>query len=57
MVLTDKFIRLYKMSDAEVGAKIAAHCAGYEMIFTMKFKKDADVAKIINCKFLSSSTK
>ena len=40
------------MSASEVGAKIAAHCAGYDMIFTMKFKKDSDVAKIVQCKFL-----
>ena len=38
------------MKASEVGAKIAAHCAGYDMIFMVKFKKDSDVLKIVKGK-------
>eukprot|EP00112_Aurelia_sp_Birch-Aquarium-sp1_P007479 Seg1816.3 transcript_id=Seg1816.3/GoldUCD/mRNA.D3Y31 product="hypothetical protein" protein_id=Seg1816.3/GoldUCD/D3Y31 len=46
-VKSEKIINLYKMEASEVGPKIAAHCAGYDMIFTAKFKKDSDVLKIV----------
>ena len=40
MVETFKVMIVRKMMKTEVGKKIAAHCNGYDLFFTMRFNKE-----------------
>ena len=53
MVRSYKSIPLYEMTSAEVGQKIASHCAGLKMVLTKRFLRgnvDAEVEKLLDSK-------
>ena len=57
MIENERFLQIRKMSPNEVGKKIAHHCKGSELIFTVKVTKDniekvaLRTVKAMKCKY------